>query len=402
MSPADQSQEEIIDQLINRAVVNILPDSHSLRQRLIQGPRLTVYLGIDPTAPRIHLGHAVPLRKLNAIAQLGHQVILLIGDFTALIGDTSDKESERPALTEEQIQQNWQTYRQQAEKILDFDKVEIKFNSQWLSQVDLKQTIRLCQQFSAGDFYSREIIRRRLQAGKKVGLHEVLYSVMQGYDMYHMDADLQIGGADQTFNMQAGRHLQKVWRDKDTFLLVTDYLPGTDGRKMSKSWGNAIWLSDEPDQVYGKVMSLADDLIITYFELATNLPQQQIDQLAQQLDTGANPRDIKAQLAWQITAELFDRATADQAQTRFQQLFSQHQLPSDLPEITLPAQQTSLLELLVQNQLVPSRSQAKRLIQQKGVKYNQQVVTDWQQQVKPQTGDILQVGKRRWYRIKTS
>ncbi|KKT67855.1 MAG: Tyrosine-tRNA ligase [Candidatus Curtissbacteria bacterium GW2011_GWC1_44_33] len=217
---------EAIEELLTRGVVNIIPNKDKLKKLLLSGKKLNVYLGIDPTATKIHIGNAVPLRKLQAFVELGHNVTFLIGDFTALIGDTSDKESERPTLTSEQIQENFKTYQEQASKILDFTKVKARFNSEWLKKLDFKEVIKLCQRFSFGDFASRELIKKRLQAGKWVGLHEALYPAMQGYDSYFMDTDVQIGGADQTFNMQAGRVLQKQLRNKESFVLVTGYLGG--------------------------------------------------------------------------------------------------------------------------------------------------------------------------------
>ncbi|MEK7451065.1 MAG: tyrosine--tRNA ligase, partial [Patescibacteria group bacterium] len=228
-----------IDELLTRGVANIIPSKEELRKVLSSNKKLNVYLGIDPTATRIHLGHAVVLRKLEEFAKLGHNVTFLIGDFTALIGDTSDKDTERPVLTSEQIQENFKTYKKQAEKILDFSKVTIRYNSEWLNKLSFPEIIKLAQQFSFGDFGSRELIRKRIDAGKRVGMHEGLYPAMQGYDSYFLNTDIQIGGTDQTFNMQAGRTLQKNWRNKESFIIATEFLMGTDGRKMSKTWGNA-------------------------------------------------------------------------------------------------------------------------------------------------------------------
>lgn len=209
-----------IEELLERGVANIIPGREALEKALRSEKKLNVYLGIDPTATRIHLGHAVPLRQLQAFAELGHNVTFLIGDFTALIGDTSDKDSERPVLTAEQIEENFQTYKSQAEKILDFSKVHVRHNSEWLKKLNFEEIVKLCQQFSVGDFISRELIRKRLDSGKRVALHEVLYPVMQGYDSYFMDTDIQLGGTDQTFNMQAGRTLQKNLREKESFVMA--------------------------------------------------------------------------------------------------------------------------------------------------------------------------------------
>src|SRR5580704_6823927 len=244
---------DTIEELLTRGVANIVPGKKELEDKLKSGEKLNIYLGIDPTSTNIHLGHAVALRKLQAFSELGHHVTFLISDFTALIGDTSDKDTERPVLTSEEIQQNFQTYRNQAEKIIDFSKIRVVYNSEWLRKLSFEDIIKLTQHFSVGDFVGRELIRKRLSENKRVGLHEFLYPVMQGYDSYFMDTDIQIGGTDQTFNMQAGRALQKDIRKKQSFIMTNVILEGTDGRKMSKSWGNAIWLDDTAEDMYAKV-----------------------------------------------------------------------------------------------------------------------------------------------------
>src|SRR3990172_1229884 len=310
-----------IEEVITRGVTNIIPDKKKLENLLRSGKKLNVYLGIDPTATRIHIGHGVPLRKLQEFVELGHNVTFLIGDFTALIGDSSDKESERPILTYEDISENFKTYKEQASKILDFSKVKVKFNSACLKKLGFADVVKLCQHFSVGDFVSRELIKKRLSEGKKVGLHEFLYPVMQGYDSYFMDTDVQIGGADQTFNMQAGRTLQKDFRNKESFVLVTGYLEGTDGRKMSKSWGNAIWISDSPEEMFGKVMSINDNLIGQYLELATNLPLSEIQTEKKALQKGENPISVKRRLAQQIVKELHGKVEAQLASDHFDRTF---------------------------------------------------------------------------------
>lgn len=274
--------------LLTRGVVNIIPNKEELKQKLESG-KLNIYFGIDPTAPQIHLGHTVALRKLQKFAEMEHNVTFLIGDFTALIGDTSDKDSERPLLTSEQIEENFQTYKKQAEKILDFSKVKVVHNSEWLRKLTYKEIVKLSHAFSLNDFISRELIRKRLDEKKNIGIAETQYPMMQAYDSYFLDTDLQIGGTDQTFNMQAGRTLQKKWRNKESFVLSTEFLMGTDGRKMSKTWGNAIWLNDNPNDMYAKVMSINDDLVVSYFLLSTNLPIQAVKNIEEELKKDKNP-----------------------------------------------------------------------------------------------------------------
>src|SRR3989338_4260047 len=306
-----------IDELLTRGIANIIPSKDKLAEKLKKDGKLNVYLGIDPTAIKIHLGHAVSLRKLQKFSELGHNVTFLIGDFTALIGDTSDKDTERPVIIKAQIEENFKTYKKQAEKILDFSKVKIKYNSEWLGKLTFEEVIKLAQQFSFGDFGSRELVKKRLQSGRRVGLHEGLYPAMQGYDSYFLDTDIQIGGTDQTFNMQAGRTLLKNWRNKESFILANEFLPGTDGRKMSKTWNNAIWIDDNPNDMFAKIMAINDDLIIQYFLLATNSPASKIKKIEEELKSGKNPIEIKRKLAYEIVSEIHSVEEAKKAQEHF-------------------------------------------------------------------------------------
>ena len=388
---------DAIEELLTRGVENIIPDKEKLRKLLSGGKKLNVYLGIDPTATHIHIGHAVPLRKLNAFAQLGHNVTFLIGDFTALIGDTSDKDAERPVLTSEQIRANFETYKKQAEKVLDFSKVTVRFNSEWLQKLTFTEIVKLTQHFSAGDFVGRELIKKRLTEGKKVGLHELLYPVMQGYDSYFMDTDIQLGGTDQTFNMQAGRILQKDLRNKESFIIANGFLEGTDGRKMSKSWGNAIWLTDEPDEMFGKVMSLRDELIEQYFTLATSVPHEELDVITARLKNGENPMTVKKQLAHRMVTELHSKQAADSAQTEFETRFQKGRVAeSNLPVVSLRTLKTrsAISDTLVSFGLVSSKSEAKRLVEQKAVKINGAAVVSPKDEPVLHAGDTIEVGRK--------
>lgn len=372
-----------IDEVLTRGVTNIIPNKKQLQELLNFGKKLNIYLGIDPTATRIHLGNAVALRKLQAFVELGHNVTFLIGDATALIGDTSDKESERPVLTEEEIKENFKTYKDQASKILDFTKVKVRYNSEWLNKLSFPDTIKLAQNFSFGEFAGRELIKKRLENKTRVGLHEALYPAMQGYDSYILDTDIQIGGADQTFNMQAGRILQKNLRNKESFVLVTGYLEGTDGRKMSKSWGNAIWLSDAPNDMYGKVMSVADNLLKTYFELATNLNDNEISEINLN-----DPYEAKKILAKQIVTELHSEKDAINAQEEFAKTFSDNK-PTFSEEIPL---MPTFAGTVAPFTSLATVSDAKRLIYQGGVTINDETVTNLDFQIKK--GDKIKIGKK--------
>lgn len=387
-----------IEELLTRGVENIIPGKEKLRELLASGKKLNVYLGIDPTATQIHIGHAVPLRKLQAFAELGHNVTFLIGDFTALIGDTSDKDAERPVLTSAQIKANFETYKSQAEKILDFNKIKVRFNSEWLSRLTFTDIVKLTQHFSAGDFVNRELIRNRLNEGKKVGLHELLYPVMQGYDSYFMDTDIQLGGTDQTFNMQAGRVLQRDLRAKESFIIANGFLAGTDGRKMSKTWGNAIWVTDTPEEMFGKIMSLRDELITDYFTLATNASIAIIEENKKRLQSGENPMTIKRELAFRIVGELHGESHAQRAQEHFAKTFVKRDYETSAIPIPFNslAGNATLGKVLLSTATISSKTEFRRLLSQKAIDRNNETVTR-DQEVK--RGDIIKIGKKKFIKI---
>ena len=388
-----------IEELLTRGVANIIPGKKELEEKLRSGEKLNIYLGIDPTSTKIHLGHAVSLRKLQEFSELGHHVTFLIGDFTALIGDTSDKDTERPVLTSEEITQNFQTYKKQAEKILDFSKVTVVHNSEWLSKLSFEDIIKLAQHFSVGDFVGRELIRKRLSENKRVGLHEFLYPVMQGYDSYFMDTDIQLGGTDQTFNMQAGRTLQKDLRNKQSFVMTSVLLEGTDGRKMSKSWGNAIWLDDTAEDIYAKVMAITDELIIQYYTLGTNVPLKEVQEAENALKKGEHPMTVKKELAFEITKELTSLDEAEAAKESFAKRVQGGEKPEEIKEFTFEKTELSILEILLQTKLAASNSEAKRLLEQGGVSVNEKQIKNPNEQISLKENPIIQVGKRRFVRL---
>lgn len=390
------------DDLLSRGVANIIPGKEKLQQLISSGKKLNIYLGIDPTATKIHLGHAVPLRKLQAFAKLGHQVKFLIGDFTALIGDTSDKDSERPILTSEEIESNFQTYKKQAEKIIDFSlpNVTVVHNSDWLKKLTFEEIVKLTQHFAVGDFIGRELIRRRLDQNKRVGLHELFYPVMQGYDSYIMDTDIQIGGTDQTFNMQAGRTLQKDLRNKESYVLAMDFLIGTDGNKMSKTGGNAVWLDEQPNDMFAKIMAIHDDAIDNYLRLATNLPLAQVTSMTQRLKR-ENPMIIKKELAIQLITELHSKEEAVKAQEEFERVVQKKDLPTDIPiiSVTLENGLISYIDLLLKTNLAASRSEARRLIEQGGVEIDNQKITDATGEITIKDNVVIKAGKRKFVEV---
>ncbi len=391
-----------IASILTRGVANIIPSKELLEKELKSGKKLNIYLGIDPTAVNIHLGHAVVLRKLQSFADLGHNVTFLVGDFTALIGDTSDKESERPQLTHEQIQENLQTYKSQAEKVLDFSKIQIKFNSEWLSELKFSDIVKLTQHFTLGDFISRELIKKRLGSGGKIGLHEVLYPVMQGYDSYHLNTDIQLGGTDQTFNMQAGRTLVKDFNNKESFVVTNVFLSGTDGRKMSKTWGNAIWLTDSHEQMYGKIMSLRDDLIVEYFTLATDTPIDEIHKIEEIIKSGENPMSLKKQLAAKIVEMYHGHDKALEAEEGFVNVVQHKEIPKDIEEMQVSSN-LPLSKFIIEKGLVESMSEWKRLVEQNGITVDEKKIDSPFVNTNDIANDsILKIGKRKYVRIKKS
>lgn len=385
------------DELLKRGVANIIPGKVELQKLLKSGKKLNIYMGVDPTTTKIHLGNAVGLRKLQEFAKLRHNVTFLIGDFTALIGDTSDKDTERPSLTSKEIKENFQTYKKQAEKILDFSKVKVKYNSTWLKKLSYEEILKLNQRFSANDFLSRELIKKRLFEGKRIGLHEFSYPVMQGYDSYFLDTDIQIGGTDQTFNMQAGRTLQKDLRHKESFVLTTPILEGPDGRKMSKSYGNAIWLDDNPNDMFAKVMAINDDLIIQYFTLTTNLSLDKILDCENKLKT-ENPINIKKELAHLIVKELHNEKSADEAQDNFENTIQNKELPEIIN--TFPVENfNQTIFKITSDWARMSNSELKRLIQENGVEVDGEKISMEEANRKIKVDMVIKIGKRRVVKI---
>lgn len=394
---------EKIQDLLERGVENVIPSREELEKLLLSGKKLNIYFGIDPTGTRVHLGHAVGLRKLQKLVELGHKVTFLIGDFTAKIGDTSDKESERPVLTDEQIKENFAEYRKQAEKILDFSKVEIKYNSEWLSKLNFADILELAGYFSLNDFIGRELIRKRLDGGKRVSLPETLYPLMQGYDSYQLDTDIQLGGTDQTFNMQAGRTLNKAMRKKESFIIANGFLPGTDGRKMSKTWDNAIWLNDSPEEIYGKVMSISDEVMREYWIYGTDVSLSEIEEKMKRIEKGENPMVVKKELAAQIVKELWGGAAVKDAEANFQAKIVKKVGGEDVRTIEFTTDALIAEDLpgqLLEWGLVSSKNEGRRLLSQGAVYINGQRVSPDALKFDLKEGEnLLRVGRRRYVKL---
>jgi tyrosyl-tRNA synthetase len=388
--------DEKISEILTRGVEEVIDQEH-LEQALRSKKKLRIKLGIDPTSPNIHIGRAVVLWKLRAFQELGHTVVFIVGDFTALVGDTSDKDAERPMLSEAQVKVNLKTYFQQAFKILDKSKTETHYNSQWLKKLGFKEVGQLADLFGMHEFEARENISKRLKEGKRVSLRELLYPLMQGYDSVAIKANVELGGTDQRFNLLAGRTIQKHFKQEPQDILTTVLMEGTDGRKMSSSWGNVINIIDEPNDMFGKVMSITDGLIEKYFILATSVPIPEIKRI---IANNSNPRDQKLVLAETITGLYHGEKKAAAAKQAFIDQFSKGELPSDILNKNVPAGEYSVIELAMLSGFVSSKGEARRLLEQKGIKIDQRTATDKKIILDGKTEILLQVGKRKFIRLK--
>ena len=388
------SKSNKIEELLSRGVEEII-DKKNLENKLKKVEKLRIKLGIDPTSPNIHLGRSIPLLKLKDFQELGHKIILIIGDFTGLIGDTSDKESERPMLSEEIVKKNLKTYINQAAKIINIDKTEIYYNSKWLSKLGYMEICKQANIFSLNEFISRENIDRRLQEGKRISLREVLYPLMQGYDSVEIRADVEIGGTDQRFNLLAGRDMQRFYGQEPQDILTNPLIEGLDGRKMSSSFGNTINLFDTPNDMFGKIMSLKDNLIIRYFTLLTREDIKTIKEYENNLEKGANPRDFKMKLAFEIVQIYHSKKDAQSANDYFIKTFSKKEIPETMPKFK--PSKYDIMSVLVESKLASSKSEARRIIEQGGVKIDGVVKKDIQCILLP--GSVLQRGKIKFIKI---
>ena len=391
--PANLDQQ--LQEILTRGVEEVIEKTH-LESLLKSKKKLRVKLGIDPTSPNIHIGRAVVLWKLRAFQELGHKVVFIVGDFTGLIGDTSDKESERPMLEEKTIKANLKSYFAQAAKIIDPKKAEMHYNSKWLKKLGFLEIGKMADLFGLHEMAARENVALRLDAGKRVSFREMLYPLMQGYDSVAIKADVELGGTDQRFNLLAGRTIQKAYGQEPQDILTTQLMEGTDGRKMSSSWGNVINITDEPNNMFGKVMSVPDPLIKKYFTLATRVPLKEIDQI---IFLNPHPRDQKLKLAEEITKLYHGEKLAALAKEAFINQFSKGELPQDIESKKIKSGSYKLSELIVLTGQAISKSEARRLIEQKGVKVNQVVSEDKMLELDGKTEFLLQVGKRKFVKI---
>ena len=391
------SDKDKIKELLIRGVEEVI-DKANLEKKLKSKKKLRVKLGIDPTSPNIHLGRSIALLKLKDFQELGHKIIFIIGDFTGLIGDASDKDSERQMLSKETIKQNLKTYIKQVSKIIDINNAEIYHNSKWLKKLDYLEIGRQANIFSLNEFISRDNINRRLEKGKTVSLREVLYPLMQGYDSVAIKADIEIGGTDQRFNILTGRDMQKFYNQEPQDIIINPLIEGLDGRKMSSSWGNTINLLDSFDDMFGKIMSLKDELIIKYFTLLTRVDTKTIKEYEKNLNSGTNPRDIKLKLANEIVSMYHSKNIANSSQLNWENTFSKKMAPKNMPEIKVK-KDAILIDVLIENNFIKSKTSARRLLEEKALKdfSNNNKITDIKTKVTQPF--ILKIGKKIFVKI---
>lgn len=393
-----------IDEVLTRGVEKIYPTQDALEKVLRSGKKIKLYQGFDPSMPNLHLGHLVGLIKLKQFQDLGHEVIFLVGDFTGMIGDPTDKSSTRPRLTREQVLKNAEHWQEQAGRILKFEgenPAKILFNSSWLDKVGFKDLIEITSNFTVQQLLERDFFQKRLASKQPIYLHEFLYPVAQAIDCVEMDVDLEIGGNDQTFNMLAGRTLMKVLKGKEKFVLTTKLLVDSQGNKVGKTAGNALFLNASPSDIYGGIMSFPDEVVALGFELLTQVPLQTIKQYKQTLQSNkVNPMDLKKQLAFNLVKDLYGEAEAKEAQETFEKIFQEKEIPTNaLPTYPLDTPIISIIDLIIKTQLAPSRSEAKRLVEQRGVEVNNRVITNVQEVLCLERGAILKVGKRKFVKL---
>ena len=375
-----------------------------LTESLLEGRQLRVYLGVDPTSPDLHIGHCVTLRKLALFQQLGHQSILLIGDFTGLVGDPSDKDSLRPMQAAEILNRNAETYQDQAFKLLDPNHTEVRRNSEWLGEMSFGDVIHLASNFTVQQFRERDTFKNRLDSGQPVYVHEFMYGLMQGYDAVALEADIQLGGTEQTFNIMCGRTLQERQEQSPQVAILTPILVGTDGtQRMSKSTGNYIGIDEPPNTQYGKAMSIPDDVIVRFFDYGTNVSDDEVDEIEADLNSGRlKPMDAKRRLARSIVAEWHGDEAAQAAEEQWTRTFSQRSVPDDIPDAPIEFDGADTVEVALPVLLhdigaATSRAEAKRLVSQGAVRIDDEVVKEQSTEIR--NGAVLRIGRRKWYRI---
>ncbi|MCM3698411.1 tyrosine--tRNA ligase [Paenibacillus macerans] len=409
LTPEQQVEVERQLKVISRGVVEIVPEDE-LRQKVMKsvatGTPLKVKLGLDPSAPDIHVGHTVVMQKLRQFQELGHQVHLIIGDFTGRIGDPTGKSETRKQLTEEDVLRNAETYRKQIFKILDAEKTKVHFNSEWLAPMTFADVVKLAAKVTVARMLERDDFTKRYQSGQPISIHEFFYPLMQGMDSVALESDIELGGTDQKFNLLMGRTLQKEYGKDTQIAIMTPIIEGLDGvQKMSKSLGNYIGIDEEPNEIYGKAMSVPDELMLKYYELVTDLPDDELEALAAGLKAGSvHPRDAKMKLAYTLVRMYHGADAANAAQEHFVTVFQQRALPEDIEEKEIPAGELEdgkirLIKLLTLIGFASSNGEAKRSIQQGAVKLSEEKLTDPNAEIALSGGEVIQVGKRKFAKL---
>jgi tyrosyl-tRNA synthetase len=401
------TDEKLIDEVLDRGVEKIYPSRNELKKKLLSGERLRLYAGFDPSAPALHVGNAISIAKLGQFQKLGHEVIFLIGGFTGMIGDPTDKAAARNQLTREEVMANAASFKQQASAYLDFDgenAATVRYNSEWHDKLTFKDLIGLAANFTVQQMIQRDMFQKRLSEEKPIFLHEFLYPLAQAYDSVALDVDLEIGGNDQMFNMMCGRDLQKVINNREKFVLTMKLLADNNGKKMGKSEGNAFFLDDDAVSMYGKIMSWNDGVLGSAFELCTALPQTEIKGILQNIETGkVNPRDVKMRLAKEITAINHGAAAAQEAQEAFVRTVQNKEIPDDITVRPVAQKKMNVVDLLVFLELAASKTEARRLIEQGGIKVgsaeNLATITDSKSDLELTDGLIIQRGKRQFVKL---
>ncbi|MCD4811683.1 tyrosine--tRNA ligase [bacterium] len=397
-----KTDKEIIDRILNKAVEQILPSKEALEKKLYSGERLNIYQGFDPTAPTLHVGHTVTMRKLEDFRKLGHNVIFLIGDFTARIGDPSDKtdarDSARKILTKEEIDNNLKEYTNQASSIIDIknkgNPVQVMYNSTWLEPLNFADIIKLASEFTVQQLLKRSMFQKRIEENKPIFLNEFLYPMMQGYDSVMMDIDVELGGNDQLFNMLSGRDMVKTHLNKEKIVVTGKLLTTAQGDKMGKSEGNMIELSNNAQEMYGRVMAFTDNQIVDGFELLTSATMDEVSEIKKRLTSDENPMTLKKELAFRLTSELKSQEEANSAQEYFETVFQKKSTDTELTKVSLSNEQYPITDLMVELKLAPSKSQARRLVEQGAVKIDDTKIGDWNMGISLTHPINLKVGKK--------
>ena len=390
-----------IDELLTRAVDNVIPSKKELEDVLRSGKKLRVYQGFDPSTAQLHIGHMIGLRKLRQWQELGHEVIFLIGDFTGMIGDPTGKEETRPLLEKEVVEENAKTYKQQAAKILNFDgknPVKIKFNSQWLGQLSSQEFLNLASLVTYQQVIKRDMYKKRIKEDKDISINEIMYPIMQGYDSVAMDVDVEVGGRDQLFNMMMGRDLMHKLKRKNKFVMTTALLTDPQGNKIGKTGGNAINFSDSANSMYGAIMNFPDDVIVKGLEYLADVPMEKIKKAKQALETFKNRIEYKKLLALAVVKQLHSEKEAQAAQSEFEKTFQKRSAPDSIPTVIIDEPSVELADFLVENSLAASKSDAKRLLHQKAIEIDGQIVEN--DEVEFEDNQVLKVGKKKFARIK--